>query len=348
MKKLICLLMAVLVTLAAVSCKKTDKTGNNNDSEIVMPDPAVITMAASEIEANSARLNARIGFSGASRDNVNYGFFWGTGEDVEGTYSPGEGALDENNTYSAEIMGLTPETDYWFKAFVEIDGKSYSGGIQNFMTGVIRIPDDVVDLGMVLSRGDGTTYTLYWAKSNLCETGLCANPEDYGDYYAWGETAPKDDYSWSTYQFGTSQNGPFSKYNTKGSFGTVDNNTELDPGPEGDDVASKILGGNWRMPTRDEMTALKDQCTWAEDFINGVKVQRATGPNGKNIYFPYAGSRYGATGLNNAGSYAYVWSSSLGTNFPCYACYLVFGQGNLDTIDYDRCNGLSVRPVWEE
>ena len=237
-------------------------------------------------------------------------------------------------------MGLTPETEYWFKAFVEIDGKSYSGGILNLMTeGIPVVIPEAVDLGIVVNG-----KTIKWGSFNLGAT----KPEEYGDYYAWGETAPKDDYSWSTYQFGTSQNGPFSKYNTKGSFGTVDNNTELDPGPEGDDVASKILGGNWRMPTRDEMTALKDQCTWAEDFINDVKVQRATGPNGKNIYFPYAGSRYGATGLKNAGSYAYVWSSSLGENFPCYACYLVFGQGNLDTIDYDRCNGLSVRPVYVE
>ena len=335
MKRLIYLSMAALMVLA-VSCKK-----DSDGKEFETQEPSAKTLEANEIGAYSARLYAMFDLAGANRSGVSYGFIWGTSEDAEGTYTPGEGSsTTQVNVYSAEIMGLVPETEYWYKAFVEIDGKPYSGEVLTFTTEKkpVVIPE-AVDLGIVVNG-----KTIKWATFNLGAT----KPEEYGDYYAWGETAPKDDYSWSKYQFGTSQNGPFSKYNTKGSFGTVDNNTELDPGPEGDDVASKILGGNWRMPTRDEMTALKDQCTWAEDFINDVKVQRATGPNGKNIYFPYAGSRYGATGLKNAGSYAYVWSSSLGTDFPCYACYLVFGQGNLDTIDYDRCNGLSVRPVYVE
>ena len=53
-----------------------------------------------------------------------------------------------------------------------------------------KVPGGVVDMGIIMTREDGTTYKLYWAKSNLCESGLCANPEDYGDYYAWGETEP--------------------------------------------------------------------------------------------------------------------------------------------------------------
>ena len=69
-----------------------------------------------------------------------------------------------------------------------------------------------MDLGIVVTRADGTTYKLFWAKSNLSNDGLCDNPEDYGDYYAWGETKTKSDYSWSTYKFGTSKSGPFSKY----------------------------------------------------------------------------------------------------------------------------------------
>ena len=51
-----------------------------------------------------------------------------------------------------------------------------------------KVPEEAVDLGIVMTREDGTTYRLYWAKSNLSENGLCTNPEDYGDYYAWGET----------------------------------------------------------------------------------------------------------------------------------------------------------------
>lgn len=69
-----------------------------------------------------------------------------------------------------------------------------------------KIPDGAVDLGIEMTREDGTGYKLYWAESNLnFKTGLCAKPEDYGDYYAWGETVPKErfelsNYKWCDYQ----------------------------------------------------------------------------------------------------------------------------------------------------
>ena len=68
------------------------------------------------------------------------------------------------------------------------------------------IPSGAVDLGVVITREDGTTYNLYWAKSNLSQSGLCANPEDYGDYYAWGETVLKNDYTWYAYKYGAYPN----------------------------------------------------------------------------------------------------------------------------------------------
>ena len=86
------------------------------------------------------------------------------------------------------ITDLDPGTEYWFKAFIEIDDKPFTGEILNFTTAARAIPEEAVDLGIEMTRGDGTTYKLYWAKSNLSEDGLCSNPEDYGDYYAWGET----------------------------------------------------------------------------------------------------------------------------------------------------------------
>ena len=64
-----------------------------------------------------------------------------------------------------------------------------------------KVPDGAVDLGVVMTREDGNTYNLYWAKSNLSKSGLCPNPEDYGDYYAWGETSAKQNFSWATYVY---------------------------------------------------------------------------------------------------------------------------------------------------
>ena len=345
MKKLIYFLMMVLMVLLAVSCKKAGNSHSGNGQEIVMPDPSVETLAASEIEANSAFLHARIDFSGASRDNVYYGFFWGTSENLEGTYTPGEGALDENNAYSAEILGLIPETEYWFKAFVEIDGHPYTGEILNFTTeGIPVIAPEAVDLGIVVNG-----KKIKWGSFNLGAT----KPEECGDYYAWGETETKDNYSWSTYQFSNSSSGPFSKYNTSSSYGAVDNKTVLETGPDGDDVASKLLGGKWRIPTDEEWTALRTNCTWTRTSnynntgIAGLIVKsNVSGYTDKSIFLPAAGYRNDAD-LGNVGSYGYYWSSSLHTDGPYDAWYVYFYSDSVRRSSNYRYYGLSVRPVSE-
>ena len=209
-----------------------------------------------------------------------------------------------------------------------------------------KVPEGAVDLGIVMTRTDGTTYKLYWAKSNLSDKGLCAAPEDYGDYYAWGETAPKENYSWSTYKFGTSSSGPFSKYNTSSSYGTMDNKTVLE---SEDDVAHVKLGGKWRMPTSAEWTELSTKCTWTwvtnynGSGING-KLVKAT--NGNSIFLPAAGGRYD-TNLDDAGSCGYYWSSSLSTDDPSSAWNVSFDSDYVYRRNYYRYDGLSVRPVSE-
>ena len=225
--------MTALMVLA-VSCKK-DPKGKS---------PSVKTLEATEIEAFSACLHAKIDFAGIDWGGVNYGFYWGTSEDALDTYIMADELMDEENAYFAVLSDLVPETEYWYRAYVEIDDKPYSGKILNFTTEKILIAvPEVVDLGVVVNGKN-----IKWASFNLGAT----KPEEYGNYYAWGETTPSSDYDWSTYTFGSGSSGPFSKYNTKESYGPVDNNTELDPGPEGDDVASKLLGGKWRMPTQAE------------------------------------------------------------------------------------------------
>ena len=209
-----------------------------------------------------------------------------------------------------------------------------------------KCPKGAVDLGIVMTREDGTTYKLYWAKSNLSDKGLCANPEDYGDYYAWGETEPKESYSWPTYKFGTSSSGPFSKYNTSSSYGSIDNKTVLEPE---DDVASVKLGGKWRMPTDAEWTELRTKCTWTwTTNYNGTGVMGriVTATNGNNIFLPAAGERYD-TDLYDAGSYGYYLSSSLYTDDPSGALNVFFNSDDFGRDGTYRNCGLSVRPVSE-
>ena len=200
-------------------------------------------------------------------------------------------------------------------------------------------PSGAVDLGTTTSDG----YNLYWA---VCNLGA-EKPEDCGDYYAWGETETKTDYDWSTYKFGTSSYGPFSKYNTKSSYGSVDNKIVLDPD---DDVAHVKLGDNWRMPTYEECTELKMKCTMTGVTNyngSGISGTLVTATNGNSIFLPGSGYYWGDNGLQGS-SYSYCWSSSLREGSPGYAWLMHFVYSAvLVENGFFRCQGLTVRPVTE-
>ena len=187
----------------------------------------------------------------------------------------------------------------------------------------------------------GLPSGLKWA---TCNVGA-DTPEANGDYYAWGETAPKDNYSWGTYTWCNGNYNNLTKYNTKSNYGTVDNKTTLDPE---DDAAAANWGGKWRMPTNDEWTELRNECTWTwvEGYNgtdkNGYEVTSKT--NGNSIFLPATGYRYYGS-LYDAGGRGYYWSSSLGTDSPDVAWLVGFYSGGVGRDYYGRCYGLSVRPV---
>ena len=311
------------------------------------------TRNATNVEIRSAVLNAKLDLSDVKYRSISYGFYLGTSTTALNTHLSGGDIT--GNAFSALVTGLDPENQYWYKAYVTLDGQTLYGAVKSFTTEKVPVPvpEGAVDLGILMTRSDGTTYNLYWAECNLCKDGFVSSPEEYGDYYAWGETDPKDNYTWSTYKFGNSSSGPFSKYNTNSSYGTVDNRTVLETGPDGDDVASKLLGGKWRMPTDEEWTALRTNCkwTWTSNYNNtgiaGIIVKsNVSGYTKKSIFLPAAGVRYVAS-LFYAGSDGVYWSSSLATDYPIYAWYVGFYSDSVYGDRYDRCYGLSVRPVSE-
>ena len=151
---------------------------------------------------------------------------------------------------------------------------------------------EYVDLGLP----SGTL----WA---TCNVGANA-PEEYGDYFAWGETQPKDVYNWSTYQYYDGSN--LAKYT--GSDGL----TTLLPG---DDAATTNWGNGWRMPTKEEWQELLDNTTNKWTTQNGVNGRLFTGSNGNSLFLPAVGFRWDDD-LNYVGSYGYYWSSSLNTDGP--------------------------------
>ena len=181
-----------------------------------------------------------------------------------------------------------------------------------------------------------------WATRNV---GASA-PEEYGDYFAWGETAPKEVYNWDTYKWGRYDYSNckyyLTKYNTNSVFGTVDNKTELDPS---DDAAYVNWGPSWRMPTFEQQNELYDNCSWTWTTRNGVNGRLVTGPNGNTMFLPAAGNRVGSS-LGFAGSNGFYWSRTLDSDGPCGAYFLEFYSGRRDYWDIDnRGFGVTVRAV---
>ena len=190
---------------------------------------------------------------------------------------------------------------------------------------------EAVDLG--LPSG------LKWGSCNIG----ASKPEEYGDYYAWGETETKSRYDWSTYKWCNGSDTTLTKYNTNSSYGTVDNKIKLKTS-EGDDVARVKLGGKWRMPTDGEWTELRTNCTWTWTTQNGVYGGKVTGPNGNSIFLPAAGNRYYMS-VNGAGSWGVYWSSSLYTDRPSDAYHVYFDSGEVGRYRASRYFGFTVRPV---
>ena len=196
---------------------------------------------------------------------------------------------------------------------------------------------EYVDLGLP----SGTL----WATMNIG----AKSPEDYGDYFAWGETEPKENYDWSTYKWCNGSRSTITKYCTSFSDGTVDNKTTLELS---DDAANTNWGGDWRMPTMSELNELRDSdyTTWTWTTQNGVNGYKVTSiKNGNSIFLPAAGYRDGFELYNelyNAGSYGGYLSKSLFEN--TFADGLWFISNYKDFTNFHRCRGLSVRPVLSE
>lgn len=189
---------------------------------------------------------------------------------------------------------------------------------------------DYVDLG--LPSG------LKWATCNVGAT----TPEDYGNYYAWGEIATQDSsYTWSTYKYANGSSTTLIKYCNSSSYGTVDNKTILEAA---DDAATQNCGGNWRMPTISEWQELIDNCAWTWTTKNSVNGYEVKATNGNSIFLPAAGSRNDG-GLHDAGSNGRYWSSSLNTSTPNDAQYVFFYSDYHGTVGRSRACGRSVRPV---
>lgn len=189
----------------------------------------------------------------------------------------------------------------------------------------------------------GLPSGLLWATTNVG----AENPEDYGNYYAWGETFPKATYNWNTYRY-CMYNGYLNNILTKycrssgwGYNGFTDALTTLEVT---DDAATVNWGTGWKMPTKEDMNELYNSCTNEWTTQNGVNGRKFTGPNGNSIFLPAAGYLIDDE-LHSAGSIGDYWLSSLYSGYSYDAWILYLDSGNCRMGNGIRCDGHSVRPV---
>ena len=169
----------------------------------------------------------------------------------------------------------------------------------------------------------GLPSGLKWA---TCNVGANSS-EEYGDYYAWGETETKDSYD---------------SYNCSTMYVPMD---DISGNPQYD-VARKEWGDSWRMPTYEEQEELLNNCSWELTTENGFNGYKVTGPNGNSIFLPAAGYHYG-TMLNFDGYYGGYWSSKPHDDGDDSAFFLCFDDKEKRINVYYRSDGQSVRAVIE-
>ncbi len=236
---------------------------------------------------------------------------------------------------SGKTIGLNANTDganYTFtKSGVTFtNGRYYAITVKMVCGGVIA-----VDLG--LPSG------LKWAKMNVG----ASSPEEYGDYFAWGETTPQSSnkYDWTSYKWCKGSSSTLTKYCNNSSYGYndfTDSKTFLDME---DDAARANWGGDWRMPTQAEFEELIGNTTSKWTTQNGVYGFKFTSKtNSNSIFLPAAGFLLDGE-LYAAGSRGHYWSSTLYESYPYDAWDLYFGSGDVGTQHYHRDSGRSVRPV---
>ena len=299
--------------------------------------PIVVTKDVGGITNNSAVLSGSVTNNDAANKMRERGFCWGKSKNptISGSHNNNGGSSGTGTTgFSYNLTNLTSGTKYYVRTYIVTDFGTLYGEEKSFVT-TGEEPEETIS-----GTENGHNYVdlglpsgLKWATCNVGAN----SPEEYGDYFAWGETTTKSDYSSSncpTYGLSISQ---------LQSQGYIDGEGNL---TAQHDAATANWGGDWRMPTYDELQELITSCTWTWTTYNGVNGYNVEGPNGNSIFLPAAGYRYGSS-LGNAGSDGYYWSSTPSEYGDLGAYDLGFGSSDHGMYGSFRYYGSSVRPVVE-
>jgi hypothetical protein len=343
--KALSVLMLVAAVVFAAGCKPEDEPNNGggnqgggNGTEVTIK---VTTDAPKDITETTAVCGGRVEVSqGVTLNEL--GVCWGTNPNPTA-----DGAHVSTTNWSAPFVcalrDFEPNTVYHVRAYALRDSEYYYGEDKSFKTLENNIGGgdgsgtynghDYIDLGLP----SGTM----WATCNVGAN----TPENYGDYFAWGETQPKTTYTWTTYQYCNGEDHKLTKYCNMASYGNegyTDNYTVL---RSDDDAATANWGDRWSMPTDAQWQELWANTTNRWTTQNGINGRLITATNGNSIFLP-AGGYYWIETLNRVGTDGNYWSSSLDKSGPNNALSIKFYSGNHSSGPYDRSVGYSVRPVF--
>ena len=286
-------------------------------------------VASVKVEGNNGEKLSGEATVTAYTDGSKPGISMASGASTSVTLTCPEGILLDENTATEFIISLPPTvfTKGFTVTVTDNDGKTYKVNTDKenavIRSSLLVMPEVTLENSgqeETVERWVDLGLSVLWAAYNVG----ASSPEEYGGYYAWGETEEKDRYSWDNYNFDF--------------IGSEISGTSYD-------VAYVKWGDGARMPTLEEVKELVNNCTFEYGTYYGVKGSYVTGPNGNSIFLPFAGYR-GLDVLNNEGYNGNFWS---GTYYDDYyghdAYFLICVEDDGYWGGYYRYDGRSVRPV---
>jgi len=241
----------------------------------------------------------------------------------EGLYTEKHASFGKNLGYKLNVT-IDPDLASFLKGYYKSVHKVNCGESKSSISKSNNAQEERVDLG--LSSG------ILWATCNIG----ASSPSEIGDYFAWGERDPKDVYGWDTYKL------------CRGSYNSIFKYTETDGKKvldSQDDVAKSMLGGEWRIPTKEDMEELVEECEWKWTSLNGQLGWKVIGSNNNYIFLPASGaaSSYRIAGVNELGRY---WTATRDeSNYSAYNLRFKDGTDTIVVVDDTRFYGRTIRPV---
>lgn len=300
--------------------------GCEEPNKPIVSNPLVTTIKATQIHLQSAVVGGNVIDDGGF-DIVERGVCYSTSANpsiLNTKIVCGRGIGE----FTCDLTNLEVGTKYYIRAYATNSSGTFYGEEKRFVT--FKILPEAVDLGL----------SVKWA---TCNVGASC-PEDYGDYFAWGETEPKDDfYNWIRYKWCNGNYNNLTKYCNDSNYGIVDNKTTLELN---DDAAYSNWGEEWRMPTKEELYELVRNCSWTWTNFNNTNGYHVTGPNGNSIFIPAAGEQHQGRPPHGVGETISYWSSSIAGR-PDIAISIRHNitPASAWTFTESRYTGISIRPV---